>query len=155
MGTCGSVLVAPAKKRRAPWNEDTIGPAMRLTGPGSVSTAGLECRYTSQMAADEELVFELDADGVIVAVNGVTEVATGYAAGELLGRPYHHLVAAENAALVTREFERKRRDPSVVSRYKVPIRRADGSMRLIEVSSRRTDTTGGPYRVRVSARTID
>jgi hypothetical protein len=53
------------------------------------------------------------------------------------------------------QFERKRRDPTLETRYEVVIQRADGLERLLEVTSRRVDTPGEPLRVKVMARAID
>jgi PAS domain S-box-containing protein len=96
----------------------------------------------------DDPVLEADANGVIVAVNAAVAEFTGYSQEELLGQHFHFLVPTDQAAIAALSFERKRKNPDIITRYRIDIQRKDGGRRGIEVTSRRVERPGSPQRMR-------
>ena len=101
-----------------------------------------------------DILYTIDLDGVLTAVNRAAERLTGYAREELLGRSIADLIVAPAPDAARAPLARKLAGEPVTI-YELVLRRKDGSELPLEVSSRLLlDAAGRPVGVQGAARDI-
>lgn len=110
-------------------------------------------RYQDVFEHAGDVVYTLDLQGKITAINRKAEDLTGYSREELLGTSIRSLIAPEDLERSEQMFTRKLSGEQETT-YEIRLRARDGGLRSLEVSSRLLYQDGAPVGIHGIARDI-
>src|ERR1700719_852244 len=84
----------------------TMAASLRVLTPSSRKPLRAERRFRELLEAAPDAILEVDSDGIIVLLNGMTEKLFGYDRVELLGQPVQVLMPED-----LREAQPQKRNP--------------------------------------------
>ena len=109
-------------------------------------------KYWDLFENSRDILFTMDARGVLTSVNKAAEIFTGYAKPELIGKSIFDFLTPTGGEAVKEALSGNRSTEKQPIEYEV--RKRDGSVAYLEVSARRMATLRTPAGYQISARDI-
>ena len=112
-----------------------------------------ERRYRDLIENAVDMVYTCDLEGQLTSLNAAGERITGYGAAEVIGRPIADFVPVNQRALIEELLRRQIRDRRDFT-HEFEILTRDGTLRVLEVSTRIIASDGRPTEFQGIARDV-
>ncbi|MFN2564353.1 MAG: PAS domain-containing protein [Gemmatimonadaceae bacterium] len=131
---------------------------LRIDGRRALQSAGVAANradyFRSLVESAWDVIYVMDAGGVIREVGRASQRVLGYAPHEVVGKRESELVHPEDLARIDEAFEQDIRSPLASPPHDIRLRRRDGSWCTVEATRKLlTDGSGAPVAV-VNARDV-
>src|SRR5205814_1847431 len=110
----------------------SIAAAERQRADAERAVRASEERFRALVENSTEFLFLVDASDGLLYTTPSAHRHFGWAAGDLLGQPFLHLMHPDDVAALRARFEEARRRPGVAVPAEGRVRHADGTYRTIE-----------------------